>query len=453
MKTKHVKHLFSRVGFGISPKELKQYSKLTKKAVVNQLFIDSETVTPLQVDISEFDDFRTKEKKITPELLKLSREKLRDFSVAWFERFLNPTEVLREKMVLFWTNHFVCQNNNILFFQQYNQVLRENALGNFGDFTKAISKQAAMLNYLNNRQNVKGSPNENFARELMELFMLGQNQYTEKDIKESARAFTGYKHNFDGDFLVAKFQHDEDEKEFFGKKGNFNGDDIIDIILEKKECAQFICTKLYRFFVNEIPNEEHINELAAIFYKDYNIANVVKYMVLTDWFYDAENIGVKIKSPIEFVAGIYKTVPFEFTKKNQVLFVQNLLGQNLLYPPNVSGWKTGKYWIDSNTMVTRLRLPSMLLNNAVVHYSNLDVVDFEDQPNLKLNTKNTFFKTTPNWEAFYKDYKTLTNSELLEHLLMVKINKQTLDKLTTNTKIPLKEFCVQIMSIPEYQLC
>jgi len=118
--------------------------------------------------------------------------------------------------------------------ESYNNALRKNALGNFGDFTKIIAKEAAMLTYLNNKQNKKESPNENFARELMELFTLGQDQYTEQDIKESARAFTGYNHNLKGEFIFRKRHHDENEKTFFGKSGAFNGDDIINLILEKR---------------------------------------------------------------------------------------------------------------------------------------------------------------------------------------------------------------------------
>ena len=174
-------------------------------------------------------------------------------------------------MTLFWTNHFVCQNNQIQFIQQYHNTVRANALGNLGDFTKAVAKEPAMLAYLNNKQNKKGSPNENFARELMELFTLGQNQYTEKDIKEAARAFTGYNNDYKGNFVFRKRQHDHEPKTFFGKTGNFTGDDIIDIILEKKECATFICKKIYAYFVNDKINEQHINEMISVFYKDYNI--------------------------------------------------------------------------------------------------------------------------------------------------------------------------------------
>ncbi len=246
MKPVHILHLYNRIGVGISPKKLKRLLKKSKKKVIEELFENSKKTTPIQVDITHLKDIKPKDLRnsdFRQKINKISRKKIEEFSNLWFQRILNPKQILREKMTLFWTNHFVCQNNQIHFIQQYHNTVRANALGNLGDFTKAVAKEPAMLAYLNNKQNKKGSPNENFARELMELFTLGQNQYTEKDIKEAARAFTGYNNDYKGNFVFRKRQHDHEPKTFFGKTGNFTGDDIIDIILEKKECATFICKK------------------------------------------------------------------------------------------------------------------------------------------------------------------------------------------------------------------
>lgn len=458
MKLAHIQHLYNRIGFGIQPKELKRLSKKSKTAIVDEIFKASVKITPLNADLSFLENFKRGDLKNAQkrrEIQQISRKKELEFNGFWFERILNPSEIFREKMTLFWANHFVSESrNNVLFTQNYNNLLRENAFGNFRDFTKKVSKDASMLGYLNNKQNRKKSPNENFARELMELFTLGQGNYTEKDIKESARAFTGYFHNFRGDFVMRKQQHDEGEKTFFGKTGNFSGDDIIDIILEQKQCATFISEKIYSYFVNEHIHTKHVEEMATIFYKDYNIENLMRFVVLSDWFYDAENIGTKIKSPMEFLAGIYTTIPYQFKKKRQALLIQRLLGQTLLRPPNVAGWKTGRNWIDSNTMVRRLRLPSILLNNREITYSDTgdeetDVTDLKEN-SLKVKA---FLKVDANWNAFEKNYKKVTNKELIDFVLASKPNAGLQKMLLENSSIPKKDFCIQLMSLPEYQLC
>lgn len=457
MKSIHIQHLYNRIGFGITPKDLNKLSKKTKKEVVDEIYSKSKKITPLTVDTSFVADYTLKDLKYPEkrkELQKMNAKKVVDFSVAWFNRVLNPSEVFREKMTLFWANHFVCENKNILFVQKYNHALRENAFGNFRDFTKIISKEAAMLNYLNNKQNRKKSPNENFARELMELFTLGQGNYTEKDIKESARAFTGYTHNLRGDFKMTEKQHDENEKTFFGKTGNFNGDDIIDIILEQKECAKFISEKIYTYFVNENLNEKHVEKMTAVFYKEYNIEKLLRFVFLSDWFYEDENIGNKIKSPIEFLAGIHTIVPFEIEKPQQILLLQRLLGQILMRPPNVAGWKTGKNWIDSNTIVTRLRLPSVLLNNSEITYSDKgDEESMADNFNEKKLQRKAYIKTKTDWSTFNENYKNSSHIDLMKQLISSEFNKGTEQMLLNNLAMPKQDFCIQLMSLPEYQLC
>ena len=455
MKSAHIKHLYNRIGFGITPKEVKRLSKKSKKKVINELFSSSNTTTNLSVDISFLEGINYKDyKKRRRELQKISRNKVKEFSFAWFERLNHPTEILREKMTLFWANHFVCESKNILFVDSYNNLLRKNALGNFRDFTKKISKEAAMLGYLNNKQNKKKSPNENFSRELMELFTLGQDQYTEKDIKEAARAFTGYNHKFRGEFSFREKHHDKNEKTFFGKTGNFNGDDIIDLILEKKQCARFISEKIYTYFINENINKKHIDEMVTVFYKDYDIEKLMHYVLSSKWFYADENIGAKIKSPIEFLVGINTIVPYTFKKEKQLFWVQKMLGQVLLSPPNVAGWKTGRNWIDSNTIVSRLRLPSVLLNNAEIAYSekgNEETII----TNLKKRklTKKAYIKIKANWNLFEENYKNISNKELIHQVITSEINKGTAEMLDKNKTLSKHDFVVQLMSLPEYQLC
>lgn len=457
MKAKNLQHLYNRIGFGITPLEMEKFKSQTRAEVVEFLFQESEKISPLAIDtsfISRLTREDLKNKKKRKELMKMSRKKVIELNKAWFDRLYNPTELLREKMTLFWANHFVCEDKNVLFAQQYNNTLRKHALGDFKSFIMAVSKEAAMIKYLNNKQNKKKSPNENFARELMELFTLGQGNYSEEDIKESARAFTGYNHNFFGGFKMRWRQHDEGEKTFLGHTGNFDGDAIIDIILEQKQCARFICEKIYRYFVNEQLNTDCINEMVAVFYPKYNIEALMRYVLTSDWFYKEENIGTKIKSPVEFLVGIHTVVPFTIENNKHSLLIQKLLGQILLRPPNVAGWKGGRTWIDSNTIVTRLRLPSVLLNNAEITYSDKgDLEDtIKDFSEKKLRRK-TFIKATPNWRAFENNFQTSSNRELIKMILVGSINKGTLELLENSKFVSKEDFCVQLLSLPEYQLC
>ncbi len=462
MEQKHLQHLYLRAGFGIGYNKLQELQSKSKTTIVSKLFLDAEKYEELQLDLSEFKELLQPKKLMKLKMMdgefralnKKSRQKVKELNYAWIDRMVNSSSILNEKMTLFWANVFVCRDNTIWHIQRYNNTLRTNALGNFKDFVKAIAKEPSMSKYLNNRQNVKQSPNENFARELMELFTLGVGHYTEQDIKESARAFTGWSFKRNGDFFLRAKKHDYGEKTFLGKTGNFNGDDIIDIILEQKQCAKFICGKIYRYFVNPKINDAHVEELTQLFYKDYNIKKLMHHIFSSDWFYDDENIGVKIKSPIELLVSIQNIVPVQFKKKKQLLYLQKMMGQVLLNPPNVSGWKGDKSWIDSNTLMFRMKLPSILLNDAVINLDEKGTFEasFEAYYSKEKN-KRRFLKVTKSWDVFNNEYGSLSAETLKKILIVGNIDKDT-EALLNNLKIENnKDFCVQIMSIPEYQLC
>ncbi|WP_425076253.1 DUF1800 domain-containing protein [Psychroserpens sp. S379A] len=457
MKQQEIQHLYCRAGFGIKPEELYAMSGKSRQFIVNSLFQRSAETYDLIIDTSDLEGYteqnviRDKRKRIG--FIKDSKEKLKDFNVLWFDRMVNSNQILREKMTLFWANHFVCRDVNVFHVQQYHNVLRQHALGDFGDFVKAVSKEAAMLKYLNNKQNRKQKPNENFARELMELFTLGEGNYSEEDIQESARAFTGYSHNFQGDFLLRKRQHDYGFKTFFGHTGRYDGDDIIDFILEQKQCARFICRKIYSYFVNDKIDENKVEELTSVFYQDYDIENVMRHVFMSDWFYNDQNIGSKIKSPIEFLVGITRTVPIAFHNTKDILRFQKLLGQVLLNPPNVAGWKGGKSWIDSNTIMLRLKLPSILLANAEI--SIKEKGEFEDsfENYYSKKRKKRLDYVSVNWDAFEKQYANTTFEELKQQIIIPKLSEGTKRYLKTLNQNSKRDFCVQLMSLPEYQMC
>jgi uncharacterized protein (DUF1800 family) len=381
---------------------------------------------------------------------------------------------LREKMAFFWHGHFASRNLNVFYQQGLLDVIRQNALGSFRDLLHGVSKSAAMLNFLNAAQNKKDHPNENFAREVMELFTMGRGNYTENDIKEAARAFTGWSANVKGEFIFRRFQHDYGQKTVLGKTGNFEGEDVLDILLGQKQTARFITQKIYRFFVNDIADKEKTEWLADRFYKsDYNIAQLMEDIFTSDWFYDEKNIGVKIKSPIELLAGIRRILPMDIQNDDAQLVVQRILGQMLFYPPNVAGWPGGKTWIDSSTLMMRMRLPQLINDQDELNVrpkmdddQMMGKADDDNDTELKNKRKGYGKIGKPinaviEWGAYTKNFESIPREGLLntiaESVLQIKMGvpaeiiKNSAD--STSRESFIKSVTLQLMSVPEYQMC
>lgn len=457
MNSKHIQHLYWRSGFGMLPQDFEQISHLNKTQIVNILIKESKQYAPLKIDINALSNLSFQEvNKSTVfkrNFIKRSRKKLKTFNLEWLYRMVNSKAVLRERMTLFWANHFVVEDRNIIHYQKYNNTLRAFALGNFREFVKAISKEASMIKYLNLRQNKKDSPNENFSRELMELFTLGVGNYTNEDIKEASKAFTGYHFEFNGEFKFELREHDDGFKYLFGKSGRYDGDDIIDIILDQKQSARFICEKIYSYFVNKTIIKEHIDQMVSVFYPDYNIEKLMQFVFMSDWFYNTENIGTKIKSPIDLLVGIQKTIPITYNDSIELIKIQHMLGQTLLNPTNVAGWEGGKSWITSNSILLRLKTPSLLLNNGLIPAKEKG--DFYDRYSeiYKKRVKKQFFKVSADWENFDETYRNISFKELKEYLIVPELNPDTESVINRLNHSSLRDSCIQIMSLPEYQMC
>jgi len=467
----NVKHLYNRAGFGISYTELHDKSKVRLSRTVDRLFDgpdapeDLQTVTEeeyldQQLVLSALNGKKeqTPEEKLQrEEITKTRNEKSRKLNIDWISQMINSKTPLLEKATLFWHGHFACRSNNPFYAQQLNNIQRKYAMGSFKNLLIAVSQSPAMLDYLNNQQNRKGRPNENFARELMELFTLGRGNYSEKDIKEAARAFTGWSYNKTGQFVFNQKVHDEQEKTFLGDTGNFDGEAIIDKILAKRNTAMFICRKLYIFFVNDKPNESHIAELANEFYAtQYNITAVMKKLFMADWFYAAENRGNKIKSPVELLVNLSREFGVTYHKPQILIQLQTSLGQYLFNPPNVSGWPGGKSWIDSSSLMLRMKIPSLVLNDGILDFDGK--ADPEDEAVIALNRKpapkpvKSYVNAEANWPAFLKTLpKNMQQTELAAFLLQPAVGKKISELVSRNTK--LKNTAIAVTSMPEYQLC
>jgi uncharacterized protein (DUF1800 family) len=482
-------HLLWRAGFGPAVEQLGDLSKYTPKQFYKAL-VKASDKKPAYINVA--DDYlqglymgigdvvqQEKLREMSADERRMvqqkNREGVRNLNIYWLHEMVNSSAQLREKMAFFWHGHFACRNLNVFYQQGLLDVIRRNAVGNFGTLLKEVSKSAAMLNFLNNQQNRKGHPNENFAREVMELFTLGRGNYSEDDVKEAARAFTGWGANIKGDYIFRKGQHDFGSKTVLGKTGNFDGGEVLDILLAQKQTAKYVTTKLYKFLVNEQPDMSKVDWLADRFYNNqYDISKLLEDIFTSDWFYDEKNVGVKIKSPIELVTGIQRMLPMKFQNEEVLLLVQRTLGQLLFYPPNVAGWPGGRSWIDSSTLMMRMRIPQMLDDKDEFNIKPKDdddqmmgrsSGDLKDESKVKGNKGvgrlGKPIQVDIDWSLYTKHFESVPREQLLPtisgNLLQVKsrVNPELIKQFSDQTGREnfIKTATLQMMSTPEYQLC
>jgi uncharacterized protein (DUF1800 family) len=291
---------------------------------------------------------------------------------AWLQRLIDGVEPAREKLALFWHHHFatsIKKVNDGPMMEAQGELLFKHALGGFRQMLGAVSRDPAMLVWLDSNQNVKSHPNENFAREVMELFTLGVGNYTEKDIQEAARAFTGW-HTKEGRFTFVAGEHDGGPKTVLGKAGDWDGDEVLKILLDQPACAKFLVRKLYQFLVNEAatPPDSFLGPLADAFRKsDYDIAVPVRTILRSKHFYSAHAYRQKVKWPVEYAVGVVRMIGVGVTGRITVnpyslLGVLELMGQQLYAPPNVKGWEAGKAWLNTATVLARHNFAHSLVN-------------------------------------------------------------------------------------------
>ncbi len=456
-----IKHLYWRAGFGLSPKEWATKQNWSLNKAIEQLFTqaqDSKAITtPDFLGSRSNEQLKKLGKGELRKLKKIGQENVRDLNVAWIERMSQSKESpLLERICLFWHGHFACELKNPILAARQMNTLRQHGLGRFRDLLQAMAKDVAMIRYLNNQQNKKRKPNENFAREVMELFSIGRGHYSEKDVKEAARAFTGWSSDLRGDFVFRKQQHDFESKTFMGQKGTFNGDEIIDILLEQEATASFICRKIYSYFVNEKIDENRVRELSRDFYEsDYDIGKLLRQIFYSDWFYAPQNVGTKIKSPIDLVAGIMGSLEVKFTTQKSLLFAQRALGQILFKPPNVAGWPGGKSWIDNSTLLLRLNLVAYLYRAAEVAFNDKDLE--AKNPGRKMQKLEAQTNFNPLIALFDQQEEAAIFMGLKNYFLQAnsKLTQTQVDAFAVkgNKEDYIKSVALQIMSLPEYQMC
>jgi uncharacterized protein (DUF1800 family) len=486
-------HLLWRAGFGPAVEQLADladfnphefYKALVKASEKKPDYINvaDNYLQGLMMGIDQVG--RVQKKDLTPEqkkeTQKRSREAVRSLNLYWLSEMVNSGAQLREKMAFFWHGHFACRNLNIFYQQGLLSVIRKHALGDFGTLLKEVSRTAAMLNFLNNQQNRKGHPNENFAREVMELFTLGRGHYTEQDVKEAARAFTGWAANAQGEFIFRKNQHDFGSKTVLNNTGDYDGEDVLDILLQEKQTAKFIAQKIYKFFVNDAVDTQKTDWLADRFYKNnYNISALMEDIFTSDWFYDEKNIAAKIKSPVELLVGIRRMLPMTLENEESLIVLQRILGQMLFYPPNVAGWPGGKTWIDSSTLMMRMRIPQLINDADELNVSPKDDDDqmmgrpageMSDNAPAKQNAKikkpansrgGRPINANVDWNQYVSHFEKTQREKLINAMSAILLQTKTavnadIIKSYSNEGSRdnfIKTATIQIMSTPEYQLC
>ena len=461
---KKIKHLLNRVGFGETYPVYQRYLRQSLPETIRSVMQAARASKPFDVvapppDSKAWKAMSELERK---QVYKDNRQQLRILNGAWAKRLRDQDVNLREKMTLFWHDHFACRNTNPRFVQQQNNILRTHALGNFADLLRAVAKDPAMLSFLNNQENKKAHPNENFARELLELFTLGTGHYTESDIKEAARAFTGWGFKPPGEFIFRKHQHDTGSKEFMKKKGNFEGDDILSIILENPQTARFITGKLYRYLVSqESVNEDHVQQLATRFYDSgYRIDSLVEAILHSDWFYDEQYRNNRIKSPIEWMTGLQKHLGVRYDT-DALFFLQRLFGHTLFYPPNVSGWPAGRAWIDSSSLAYRLKLPETILDSKAALNIQVQADGDVTTPNAQGGMKQLI--QSPDLKTYLAALNPAADASWIPDLstyivppALANAQQKRIDSQISTAPSPagkLQRACMLLTSLPEYQLC
>ena len=373
-------HLLNRLGFGGTPAQIESVHGQGLDAVLRQLvdvhdepdrvpppaWAHPENLKEIQTALQALKPDSAERKDKMRQMQETRAAQILDFRRWWLNRMKTAQNPLREKMTLFWHGHFatsIQKVNNCYWMWLQNDTLRRNALGNFKSLTRQMSRDPAMMIYLDLQQSRKEHPNENWARELMELFTVGIGHYTEQDIRESARAFTGYRlDNITQEFQFAAGQQDTTQKTFMGKTGAWDGDDVIDILMEQPACAEFIARKLWRFFVEDEPSAKIVSAVASRLRAErYEIRPVLREIFSSAEFFSENAMHSHIKSPIEFLIQTITLLESELPPPRILQNAMTQMGQLLFAPPNVKGWDGGRAWISPSTLLFRYNFAGYLI--------------------------------------------------------------------------------------------
>jgi len=473
-------HLLNRAGFGGTPDEIKAFCMLGFDRAVQSVLDGPDdsaqfpkpawAVPRNQVEMRQTMMLMTDadRKAMQQDLQKQYRQNDMDLINWWLGRMRYSPNPYREKMTLFWHGHFATSvmkvHESYLMWMQ-NETLRQHAFGNFGLMVKAISRDPAMLIWLDTRESRKDHPNENFARELMELFTLGIGNYTEADVQEAARAFTGYRLDpVDESFRYAPMQHDTGEKHFLGESGSFSGDDVIDIILRQPSCSRFIARKLWEYYAYQDPSPALVNALAWNFQMSgYEIRPLMNTILRSAEFYSPDAVRTQIKSPVQWVIETSKVLETAMDRPQVTVNALRQLGQLPFAPPNVKGWDGGRSWITTSTLLFRYNMANFAVGNGPLRMEQFRrVANNNPNPNPNRNTFDAQNFEGPNLARIIPQQVRGDPRRLIAYLCF-RLFQDPLTPRDTQTFIKyvsdhgtddetLRELLHLMMSTPQYQL-
>lgn len=360
-------HLVTRTGIGAEWGVIKRYQNISKHKAIDHLLKNRDTRLTNPPAMSSWNKMlnlrgNMMRRKMVKRISQVEGKKLQDW---WVDHMLGTRSPFLERMTLFWHNHFpssIDKTQQVSFLHKQNLLLRKHALGNFGKMLHAIAKDPAMLVYLDTYISTKDEPNENFGRELLELFTIGIGNYKEKDMREAARAFTGWGvDDRTGLYVFRSKDHDHSQKTFLGKRGKFNGEHIINILLKHPRTAERIAEKMWHEFVSiSAPDKQVIKQWAHVFRKsNYDIPTLMKAVLNSPAFWAEEHRGGLIKSPIELTIGTLRTLPYT-PNRLDIAHNLNIMGQGIFAHPSVKGWAGGKDWVSTQSLLRRSSLMTSL---------------------------------------------------------------------------------------------
>ena len=473
-------HLMNRAGFGGSPQDAENLLHMGLDRAVSW-FIDYDKIPdPTQPPdwahpdpdliarrqaIQQAADPETRRQLQNQQYMEMTAQ-MADLRYWWLRRMALGPRPFQEKMTLFWHGHFATSFEKVqspYFLWLQNDTFRENAVSNFSQLLIAASEDPAMLRYLDGANSNKAHPNENFAREVMELFTLGEGNYTEQDIQQAAKAYTGW--GMDHDQLRFEFHrgnHDDGPKTVFGQTGNYTGEDVLNLICAQPQCAKFISSKIWRFFVQDQPPQPIVDALAGQFQKDnLDIKQLMRTIFRSKEFYAPDVIRAQIKSPVQWLVAATHQLQAPLPTQPMSLVMLSLLGQELFQPPNVKGWDGGIAWITTNNLLNRDNFAA-----ALVEGDRVPMPALSGQMKGMMNSisEDGLLQTAPtNVSALFSPMDLATTDGFLNALQARFINSelkpQRLDPLRDflKTRSPIEEADVRksirlIMCTPEYQL-
>lgn len=394
------------------------------------------------------------------------RQQMRKFQHWWLKRMIETPRPLEERMTLFWHGHFATSYRTIedsyhMFTQ--NQLFRKYAVGNFGKLLYEIIRDPAMIAYLDNNDSRKDKPNENLAREIMELFSLGVGNYTEKDIKEGARALTGYTFE-DDEFVFNQKNHDAGVKQILGRRGALDGDGFVSAILEQPACARYLVRKLYRYFALDYPTgRKETDQIAqgvmsslesTLLSTRYEVKPVLRRLFLSEHFYQPQVMNEQIKSPAQLVVGAVRSLNTPTRDLGTLVDAMNMMGQNIGFPPSVKGWDGGRSWINTATLYIRQNILCFLLTGRTP--SGFDALSKTEtyDPSLLLAALDSTGSSADSRDALIDGLLrfNLGKAESHNREILLRVMEQYApgQAVTPDT---ITQLLLLISAMPEYQLC